>query len=235
MGVPEWSEPAPQQCAKVDPACNRIVCPHHAKGFCRYGGMCKFLHQVPMLVEPQGPAADIPSPHVTDVACKHFIKGWCRKGHACRLRHGDPPDGSSVSMVGKRAMEEVRKVCPHFLKGNCLKGRSCGYIHTQNTVSSDDTNTMQMSEQPAQETQVRCPHFEKGFCRRGQSCRFAHVSNRPDVRGVPSLLDEGRRVKHQSLAQTKKDQLREAGLLDVCFRWAQGRCDAASCDSLTGL
>ena len=72
---PERSEPAPQQCTKVDPSCNRVVCPHHAKGFCRYGGMCKFLRQVPMLVEPQVPAADIPSPHVKDVVCKHYKKG----------------------------------------------------------------------------------------------------------------------------------------------------------------
>ena len=49
------------------------------------------------------------------------------------------------------------------------------------------------------------------------------------MRGAPPLLDGGRRVKHPPLAQTKKDQLREAGLLDVCFRWAQGRCDAAGC------
>ena len=53
---PERSEPAPQQCTQVDPSRKRIVCSHHAKGFCRYGGMCKFLHQVPMLVEPQVPA-----------------------------------------------------------------------------------------------------------------------------------------------------------------------------------
>ena len=184
--------------------------------------------QEPARSQDPSPSTEGPCNKVS--VCKHFIKGWCRRGHACKLHHGDPPDGSSVStVVGKRGKEEVRKVCPHFLKGNCLRGRSCGYVHTQDAVSSVDANTVQTSEQPAQETQVRCPHFDKGFCRRGQSCRFAHVSNRPEMRRGPSLLEVGRRVKHQPLAEEKKERLRQAGLLDVCFRWAQGRCEAASC------
>ena len=228
--LPQRTELAPPQCVKVDPACSRMVCPHHAKGFCRYGSMCKFLHQSPTLGELQVTAVDTPSPPVTEVTCKHFIKGWCRRGHACRLRHGDPPDGSSVpTAVEQKGVDEARKVCPHFLKGNCLRGRGCGYIHTKQAVLSDDANALQMSEQSAQEAQVKCPHFDKGFCRRGQSCRFAHVSDRPAMKGAPPFLDGGRRIKHQTLAQAKKDQLREAGLLDVCFRWAQGRCEAAGC------
>ena len=162
--------------------------------------------------------------------CKHFIKGWCRRGHACKLYHGDPPDGSSVSTVfGKQKKEEVHKVCPHFLKGNCLRGESCGYIHAKNAVSSVDRNTLQMSEQPSQETEVRCPHFDKGWCRRGQSCGFAHISDKPDTKEAPPLPEVKRRVKRQPLAEEKKQQLRKAGLLDVCFRWAQGYCDNASC------
>ena len=162
--------------------------------------------------------------------CKHFIKGWCRRGHECKLYHGDPPDGSSVSTVfGKQKSEEVHKVCPHFLKGNCRRGESCGYIHAKNAVSSVDRNTLQMSEQPSQETEVRCPHFDKGWCRRGRSCGFAHISDKPDTKEAPPLPEVKRRVKRQPLAEEKKQQLRKAGLSDVCFRWAQGYCDNASC------
>ena len=36
-------------------------------------------------------------------------------------------------------------------------------------------------------------------------------------------------MKHQPLAEDKKERLRQAGLLDVCFRRAQGCCTNASC------
>ena len=169
-------------------------------------------------------AAD-PIPHMKDVVCKHYKKGWCRKGHACKFHHGDlPASVSRIAKVDQEGKVEGRKICPHFLKGNCLRGESCGYVHTQNAVSP-----VSRREQPTQETRARCPHFSKGFCRRGESCGFAHVPAGPSMRDVPPQPEADERVKRPPLAQSKKEQLREAGLLNVCFRWAQGGCDTKAC------
>ena len=165
-------------------------------------------------------------------ACKHYLKGFCNRGQYCKYSHEAGiacPEMEEALQRTAPATATAVKVCPHFLKGNCLRGRSCGYVHTQNAVVSLDADTSLGKEQPAQEIRVRCPHFTKGFCRRGESCGFAHVLDGPSVRDVPPQPEAGKRVKHPPLAQSKKERLREAGLLDVCFRWAQGCCEDRTC------
>ena len=83
----ERSRPMPNQRTKVDSSRDRAVCPHHAKGFCRYGGTCKFLHQDPIPVGTPVPAVDKPSPDMKDSVCKHFAAGWCRRGNSCKFPH----------------------------------------------------------------------------------------------------------------------------------------------------
>ena len=46
---------------------------------------------------------------------------------------------------------------------------------------------------------------------------------------MPTQPETGKRVRRPPLAQGKKGKLREAGLLDVCYRWAQGCCKNAAC------
>ena len=183
-----------------------------------------------MLVEPQVPAADIPSPHMKDVVCKHYEKGWCRKGSACKFHHGNLPDSASRTAEGDRERKvEGRKICPHFLKGNCRRGVNCGYIHSLEAASSTSADSERKVEQIAQAAQVRRPHFQKGYCRRGDTCKFAHVNGNPEPVIIPHGPGPGSRLKHQPLAEDKKQKLREADLLNVCFRWAQGGCDNKAC------
>ena len=162
--------------------------------------------------------------------CKHYIKGWCRKGQSCGFPHLDISAGSGTSAhLSQGDKEGARKVCPHFLKGNCLRGETCGYAHSRYPAPVDQAGAKQDSKQQAEGVQLRCPHFAKGFCRRGDTCKFTHDSGNLDPKESPPRPEVDRRVKHQPLAQSKKNQLREAGLLDICFRWAQGRCDTTSC------
>ena len=140
-----------------------------------------------------------PVPLSSAPACKHYLKGFCNRGQYCKYSH---EAGIACPALQRTAPAKATavKVCPHFLKGNCLRGRSCGYVHIQNAVLSLDADTSLGREQPAPGIRVRCPHFEAG-----------------------------RQVKRPPLDQSKKEQLREAGLLNVCFRWAQGGCDNKAC------
>ena len=124
---------------------------------------------------------------------------------------------------------EGRKICPHFLKGNCRRGVNCGYIHSLEAGSSTSADLDKKVEQLAQAAQVRCPHFEKGYCRTGDTCKFAHVNGNPEPVIIPHGPGSGSRVKHQPLAEDKKQKLREADLLNVCFRWAHGSCENTAC------
>ena len=184
---------------------------------------------------PQDPDVGVKGRGDKVSVCKRYIKGWCRKGQSCGFPHVDISAGSGTSApLSQGDKEGVRKVCPHFLKawslkGNCLRGETCGYAHSRCPAPVDQAGAKQDSKQQAEGVQLRCPHFAKGFCRRGDTCKFTHDSGNLDPKEPPPRPEVDRRVKHQPLAQIKKNQLREAGLLDVCFRWAQGRCDTTSC------
>ena len=162
--------------------------------------------------------------------CKHYKKGWCWRGQACKFHHGDLSDSLRVSTaVGQGDKEVGSKICPHFLKGNCRRGVNCGDIHSLEAASSTSADLDKKVEQKAQAAQVRCPHFDKGYCRRGDTCRFAHVNGNPEPGIRPHGSGPGSRLKHQPLAEDKKQKLRGADLLNVCFRWAQGGCDNKAC------
>ena len=115
--------------------------------------------------------------------------------------------------------------CPHFAKGFCRYGNICKFLHQDGSESSVPVKDT-VSPEP---TEVVCKHFAAGWCCRGDQCKFAHNSASSNSWETPAGSGEGRRVRHQPLAEDKKEQLRQAGLLDVCFRWAQGYCDNASC------
>ena len=115
--------------------------------------------------------------------------------------------------------------CPHLAKGFCRYGNLCKFLHQDGSESSLPVKDT-VSTEP---TEAVCKHFAVGWCRRGDQCKFVHGSASSNSLETPAGSGERKRVKHQPLAEDKKEQLRQAGLLDVCFRWAQGNCDNASC------
>ena len=178
----------------------------------------------------QGPDLSAEGQRCKVSVCKHYIKGWCRRGQACGLRHVDMSANSEASgALSQGDKDGTRKVCPHFLKGNCLRGETCGYAHSRCSAPVDQASAKHDGKQQAEKAQLRCPHFAKGYCRRGDTCKFTHESGSPDPEETPFRPEVGRRVKHQPLAEEKKERLRQAGLLDVCFKWTQGCCRTANC------
>ena len=115
--------------------------------------------------------------------------------------------------------------CPHFAKGFCRYGNLCKFLHQDGSESSAPVKDTVSTKS----TEVVCKHFAAGWCRWGDQCKFAHSCASSNSLEAPDGSGERRRVKHRPLAEDKKEQLRQAGLLDVCFRWAQGNCDNASC------
>ena len=116
-------------------------------------------------------------------------------------------------------------VCPHYSRGFWGYGDGCKFEHLRESTSSVPLQVATSSQTPP----IVCKHFAAGFCRRGSQCKFVHVATIIGTPEVPAIPSEESHKRHQPLAADKKELLRQAGLLNVCFRWARGRCKADNC------
>eukprot|EP01126_Amoeba_proteus_P049941 TRINITY_DN5865_c0_g1_i3.p1 TRINITY_DN5865_c0_g1~~TRINITY_DN5865_c0_g1_i3.p1 ORF type:complete len:304 (-),score=24.90 TRINITY_DN5865_c0_g1_i3:144-1055(-) len=86
------------------------VCRYHAKGWCKNGTKCTYLHS-----ESVGTNVD---DFRKTILCKFFVNGYCITGDDCPYLHD-------------QRLRNVTPICVYFQKGNCFKGQECPYRHDQ--------------------------------------------------------------------------------------------------------
>ena len=105
-------------------------CPHFAKGFCRYGAGCKFVHQGKP--DPSIPSQAAASPEPKKLLCKHYLKGHCNRGQYCKFSHEAGTQCLEVdeALQGNGTVKVAAvQVCPHYARGYCKRGEQCNYSH----------------------------------------------------------------------------------------------------------
>ncbi|CAE7255021.1 mkrn1 [Symbiodinium natans] len=115
---PDWEDSTNQRHEAPSPPSDgnpshgqRTVCRDFAKGHCKYGDRCRYLHE-------DGGGGGGTSSH-SKTLCREFVKGHCKYGDRCRYSHdqgGTPGDRSHIP-------------CRQFAKGNCVFGDRCRYSH----------------------------------------------------------------------------------------------------------
>jgi len=146
-------------------------CRHWARGMCKRGEDCSFLH------------TGVAGVHVP---CRHFVRtGSCSRGNLCDFKHDTSLAygyyGAGVNMPGVN-MPLRGQVFPTFyspvrpppLRQLPLPFPSSVVYHTQPTTDNLPSNVVRMrrSANP-------CRHWQNGLCRLGKSCGFAHDQTIP--------------------------------------------------------
>ncbi|RUS73744.1 hypothetical protein EGW08_018481 [Elysia chlorotica] len=137
-------------------AAHQPVCPHFARGWCRYGKSCRLSHAQPQRafsksakgkpIPPRFYRAEKESSHSIpeDVGSQDTI---CDNTRVLP----DLPDG-----VQKK---QFRKKCAFFKSGQCKKGANCKFVHEKQSISNKVTNPAKedVSPVPANEAGKKAP------------------------------------------------------------------------------
>lgn len=92
----------------------RAECAYWAKGQCKNGDSCKFLH--PLEKDPKSAVAI-----ARGKECAFWAKGQCKNGDNCRFLH------IRETVPKPKALNS--RVCRFWKQGKCTKGNGCGYDH----------------------------------------------------------------------------------------------------------
>lgn len=136
-------------------------CRHWARGMCKRGEACSFLHT--------GAAG-------VHVPCRHFVRtGSCRRGNLCDFKHDARlaydyhdartrmmwPDPASYAPFPPASHPPLGSFLPLY---HPLPSPSSFYAPPQ-----PPTDPLRLYRSP-----TPCRHWQNGLCRLGKSCAFAH-------------------------------------------------------------
>lgn len=171
------------------------VCRHFARGFCKMGKQCAFLH------EEEFNTGENVDPNPKRVPCRHWQRGFCERGESCGFMHPRFP-GSTAPHPGivtpchsgwKRsapfqalpAAKAMRggDVCRHFAKGFCALGAGCKFLHATRAAPILPLERCEQEAATYKKTKL-CVFYVAGRCHRGEKCTFAHGD---EELGTPQL------------------------------------------------
>jgi hypothetical protein len=139
-------------------------CRHWARGMCKRGESCSFLH------------TGVAGVHVP---CRHFVRtGSCSRGNLCDFKHDTTlafPAVQTMGYYGGRMLVPPREpFVPAFYPLRPFPPPipqpvpiPCSPVNASHVQATDDLPDVRRSTNP-------CRHWQNGLCRLGRSCGFAH-------------------------------------------------------------
>jgi len=182
-------------------------CRHWAKGMCKLGDSCTFLH------------SGVAGVHVP---CRHFVRtGSCSRGDLCDFKHEALGYGVGLYQlhagVGLYQLHAVNLPPSAYLGGlrpdfaprgavfpTPVFAQTAPQMRAEAArVASFGPVNIHISQPTNKRASVKCRHWENGSCRLGKVCGFQHDPNVPQVDPIKG---------------TK-----------VCRHWAKGNCRLEAC------
>ncbi|KAL2260302.1 hypothetical protein VTK26DRAFT_5724 [Humicola hyalothermophila] len=177
IGLPRVASPAKRYVTAGAIIINneqRNVCTFHAKGECRYGKSCKYLHSDPQDSDPPSPSSSSKSLVFANLPSKDDIPEGSVAINADNYRldpYMSPVSPKTMSRL--KARVDKRRVCNNYhLTGSCEAGRRCQYDHSP--IDDDLLTALEWlaRSQP-------CPR--RGACRIA-SCVHAHICQQAECK-----------------------------------------------------
>ncbi|KAJ0162803.1 ATP-dependent RNA helicase DEAH12, chloroplastic [Colletotrichum tanaceti] len=139
------------------------MCRFHARGTCRAGDDCLFVHEkvesAPRVrgdsLPPPGPFMRSLTAQATPPPCRFFLRGQCNKGENCAFSHAQaappPPPSETAAEATPPVDARVKIPCSFFAKGACRNGDGCPFLHNtvdtqNNSIIPDDTLILAMEK-----------------------------------------------------------------------------------------
>eukprot|EP00927_Polykrikos_kofoidii_P053728 TRINITY_DN4828_c0_g3_i1.p1 TRINITY_DN4828_c0_g3~~TRINITY_DN4828_c0_g3_i1.p1 ORF type:complete len:1132 (-),score=141.05 TRINITY_DN4828_c0_g3_i1:52-3366(-) len=176
------------------------MCGFFAKGECKKGRECDFLHPT----NDDWTPADGKHEHdqawlgrsrpKTHRLCVFFENGSCKKGDDCEFSHGskDMEQPPLERPPLERPLPRSKRVCTYFMRGECSKGRHCEFVHDGENEDEDGRADIPRSRNDASAGNARkhktkiCSFFVTGDCKKGSDCDFSHGDYEMDGQVKPN-------------------------------------------------
>lgn len=167
----------------------KAPCVHYARGACRNGAKCAFVHASAGASSPFSSPSPPRRAGVPPISkpCIFYSQGLCRYGESCRDSHGSASPTASSAPQTPTKSPIVRfgmggpppspvptspfGPCKFFARGFCKEGKACPFPHIGDPGPA-----------PAK---VACKFFAAGSCTMGPICLFDHVVTAPPKVDTP--------------------------------------------------